>query len=170
MWYLGVSSVQMFVETSWVVFMAFMALILCYSISIRYSFISKFSYVFKLVPYPRFLISFPMCSSFPICSSFPMCSSFSVCSSFPMCWSFSMCPSFPLCPKFPMCSSYPVSPSYWIIIIKSIIYTVSTKKLTLSFFINISIKSSPNLKRKVSFEICLFSAVQNCPWFWILAK
>ena len=38
------------------------------------------------------------------------------------------------------------------------------------FWANISIKSSPNSKSKVSFVICLFSAFQNCPYFWHLAK
>ena len=37
-------------------------------------------------------------------------------------------------------------------------------------FANISIKSSPNLKSKVSFEICLFWGFQNWPYFWILAN
>ena len=49
-------------------------------------------------------------------------------------------------------------------------YRVSTKKVASLFFGNISIKSSPNVKRKVSFEICSFWGFQNCPWFSILAK
>ena len=50
------------------------------------------------------------------------------------------------------------------------IYTVSIKKWTLSFFLNFSIKSWSNFKIRDSFEICTFSAFQNCPWFWNLTN
>ena len=49
-------------------------------------------------------------------------------------------------------------------------YTVSTKKVCSLYFGYNFLKSWPNLKSKVSFEICLFSAIQNCPYFWNLAK
>ena len=46
----------------------------------------------------------------------------------------------------------------------------SSEFLFFAFIGNISIKSSQNLKSKASFEICSFSAFQNCPYFWILTN
>ena len=37
-------------------------------------------------------------------------------------------------------------------------------------FLNFSIKSWSNIKIRDSFEIYMFSAFQNCPWFWNLTK
>ena len=37
-------------------------------------------------------------------------------------------------------------------------------------FLNFSIKTWSNFKIRDSFEIYMFSAFQNCPWFWNLAN
>ena len=37
-------------------------------------------------------------------------------------------------------------------------------------FLNFSIKTWSNFKIRDSFEIYMFSAFQNCPWFWNLTK
>ena len=57
-----------------------------------------------------------------------------------------------------------ISTLFWLL------HSQRIKMAQIVFFINISVKSSPNSKRKVSFEIYSFSAFQNWPYFWYLAK
>ena len=52
----------------------------------------------------------------------------------------------------------------------NILHAMSPKKWTVWYFFNNLLKSWSNSNIRVSFEICTFSAFQNCPWLSILTK